>query len=93
LGTETDFVFIRTGENAHSFEKQCERANLFLSERRPDLAKEGKGSYFNKILYIFLNPFSCTFSVLVLLYSAVSLKQKFRLGVYDNTSCKLTINM
>jgi hypothetical protein len=47
LGKETDFVVIRTGQNAHSFEKQYERANLFLSERRPDLVKEGKRSYFN----------------------------------------------
>ena len=46
----------------------------------------------NDFLYI-LNRFSCTVSVHVLLYSYVSLTQKFRTGVYDNTSSALTINM
>jgi len=29
VGKKTDFVFLRTGQNAHSFEKQRERATSF----------------------------------------------------------------
>jgi hypothetical protein len=40
VGKETDFAILRTGQNAQSLKSKVKE--LLLSERRPDLAKEGK---------------------------------------------------
>lgn len=34
VGKKTDFVFLRTGQNAYSFKKQRERANSFRKKFR-----------------------------------------------------------